>query len=165
MSAHQRLQRVAGPIRALALTVVYRLWRITWRIQRPVTIGVRIAGFDERGHLLMVRHSYLKGWYLPGGMVDSGETLPVAAARELREETGLEALDTPRLMGIHSGFHYGKSDHVALFRTRVSGTPQIDGWEIIEVGFFPLHALPDALSPSTRSHIPIVTGRGVPELE
>jgi ADP-ribose pyrophosphatase len=40
-------------------------------------------------HLLMVERADGHGWALPGGMLDPGETPPIAAARELEEETGL----------------------------------------------------------------------------
>ena len=46
----------------------------------------------EEGKVLLIRRKYepLKGhWSLPGGMVEIGETLEAALARELLEETGL----------------------------------------------------------------------------
>lgn len=50
---------------------------------------------DPRGRILLVRTRKWSGLYgLPGGKVDYGETLQMAFAREVREETGLEVYDT-----------------------------------------------------------------------
>jgi len=58
---------------------------------RPI-VGVGTVIVD-RGRALLVRRGTepLKGeWSIPGGVVELGETLRQAAAREAKEETGLE---------------------------------------------------------------------------
>lgn len=45
---------------------------------------------DDAGRLLLVRHR-LRGWELPGGKLEPGESWADAARREVLEETGLRA--------------------------------------------------------------------------
>ena len=63
---------------------------------RPI-VAVGAVILDERRVLLVKRRREpLKGeWSLPGGAVESGETLAVALAREVREETCLDVIVGP----------------------------------------------------------------------
>ena len=55
-------------------------------------LGVGALIFDGDSILLVERgHEPLKGWWsLPGGILETGETLASGIRREVREETGLE---------------------------------------------------------------------------
>ena len=47
------------------------LTRIGWRsVAKPVTMGVRALIRDRTGAVLLIRHSYVGGWHMPGGGVD-----------------------------------------------------------------------------------------------
>ncbi|MGD9845279.1 MAG: NUDIX domain-containing protein, partial [Variibacter sp.] len=46
---------------------------ISGRLVRGVTLGVRAMVFAPDGSIFLVKHSYLPGWHLPGGGVDSRE--------------------------------------------------------------------------------------------
>jgi ADP-ribose pyrophosphatase YjhB (NUDIX family) len=124
----------------LRLAYVLRsLW--TWFV-RPVILGVRMVLLQD-GKVLLVRHTYMEGWHLPGGAMKRGESPLEAAAREAREEAGVELLEPPQLVGIFTSYAGGRSDHVATYvcrRFRVHPAP--DKWEIAECQFFAVDALP-----------------------
>jgi ADP-ribose pyrophosphatase YjhB (NUDIX family) len=55
------------------------------------TEGAHVMVTDAEGRILVVRTTYLgPGWMLPGGRIERNETPHAGAARETREETGLE---------------------------------------------------------------------------
>ncbi len=119
------------------------------------TLGVRCVAQDEAGRILLVRHNYLTGWYLPGGGVEAGETISAAASRELEEETGFAATET-ELLGLYLNRRGLGRDHVGLYRMagcRKVRDVVVPNREIAEIGFFALCDLPPDVTPATRRRL------------
>lgn len=132
------------------ITPVFRMW---WRMRRPMTLGVRVLACDKEGRVLLVRHTYADGWHLPGGGVDHGETALQAALRELAEEGGVQAEDAHPI-GFYSNHTRFKNDHIVLYRAGVwRPCATRENGEIAERGFFALDALPAGVTPGTRRRL------------
>ena len=102
------------------------------------------------GRVLMIRRATDLGyglWGLPGGYVDRGEVVERAAAREVREETGLE-VETGELIGLFS--EADEPVMVAVYAAKETGGTLEAGPEALEVGFFDIRDLPELAFPRDR---------------
>ena len=111
----------------------------------PKVAAVVVVGRDDR--VLMVRRANQPGyglWSVPGGYVDRGEVVEAAAAREVREETGLEVA-IGGLLGLFS--QAGNPVIVAAFAGVETGGLLRAGPETLAVEFFPQDALPPLAFP------------------
>jgi 8-oxo-dGTP diphosphatase len=85
--------------------------------------GAHAIIFNPEGHVLLLKKTYGdKGWSLPGGSVDPGETLHQALYRECREELGIEVEDV-----VLTGFYYHSriNAQVGIFRCSISQDAEI----------------------------------------
>lgn len=147
-SAVARLRKSAT---RLAYRVAWFGMRWQWRIFQPITLGVRILLIRD-GEVLLVRHTYRSGWFLPGGGMKRRERLVDAARREALEEAGA-TLGALSLVGIYTSFYENKSDHVALFAATDFAVTGEHDEEIAEVRWCPIEALPPDVAPGTRARI------------
>lgn len=141
------------------LRFLYIARRLQLAIMRPVLFGVRVMLVQD-GRVIVIRHTYRKGWFLPGGGLKGGETVEAAARREVREETGAE-MGQVKLVGVFSNFDEGVSVHNILFACedfKVVGKPD---HEIAEAKFYALHELPVNIFPAYRRKIEEFLGGGI----
>lgn len=110
----------------------------------PIAADV-IAELDGR-IVLIERKNFPFGWAIPGGFVEIGEPVEVAAVRELREETSLE-VELRALLGIYSRPERDPRGHTvsAVYVGRAHGTPAAAD-DAKALGLFKPQELPSPLA-------------------
>ncbi len=160
--------RVRLFLRRLRARLQRRVLHGWFLVSRPMTLGVRAVVYDrDRNAVMLIRHTYVSGWHLPGGGVEPGETMAASLLRELSEEANIEALQPPALRSIHFNRSSSRRDHVALYLVeafRSTGPKRADR-EIAAAEFFPLDALPRGTTPATRRRLAEVLGSEPPLAE
>ena len=115
--------------------------------------GASVIVLDGQNRLLLQRRKDNGMWGYAGGAVDLYERVEDAAARELREETGLIA-DQLELLGVFSGpelrYTYPNGDQVSIVDIvylcrKYHGQLRPQPEEVTELAFFSPNQLPDNL--------------------
>jgi ADP-ribose pyrophosphatase YjhB (NUDIX family) len=133
------------------IKIAHYFLKLIWKITKPTTVGARIILMHDK-KVLLVKHTYQNQYFLPGGMMKSGETLEQAAIRELKEETGYSAKDL-KLFGVYNNFQEYKNDTIVVFETSQYDEGKNNDLEIESWGFFDLECLPNNISPGTKRRI------------
>ena len=89
---------------------------------------------NEKQEILLLKGPK-RGWEMPGGQVEEGESLKEAAIRETMEETGIE-VEILSFCGIFQNVQ--RSICNTLFLAKPVGGKLATSSESLEVGFFPL---------------------------
>jgi len=113
------------------------------------SLGVRAIVLNKAGEILLVKHSYESGWFLPGGGVDKNESIQAAVKRELKEEAGICVVGEPKLFACYIHSILGAMDYPFLFIIQDYTEIKANSPEIAEYGFYPYEALPETTSPGT----------------
>ena len=125
-----------------------------------MTVGCGVLVENEKGQVLLQKRSDNGQWCVPGGALELGETYKEAAARELREEVGIEVKEL-QLFGLYSGddrmITYPNQDVVyslaVIFKTdKYTGTISDEDSEVLEHRFFDPQDIPaDLCAPDARA--------------
>ena len=114
-------------------------WRLLWLFNHKFMVSVAGIVYDRDDRILLQRHRHwvTDAWGLPGGIVESRESLENAFSREVLEETGL-AISNVELISLVSGYHLRME---AYFRAKLLETDdeqiiKLQEEEIIEARFY-----------------------------
>ncbi|WP_307893008.1 NUDIX hydrolase [Bacillus swezeyi] len=94
---------------------------------------------EENGQVLMVKNRTNQSWTLPGGKVEAGESLPEAAAREMKEETacGIELLG---ILALNEAVIDDEHVYFIVFKAQLTDRPETITFDenIMEAKWMPL---------------------------
>jgi 8-oxo-dGTP pyrophosphatase MutT (NUDIX family) len=130
----------------------------------PVALGVHALIVDADGKVLLARHSYMKGWSLPGGGVGRGEPPLTALRRELREEIDSVTSAEPELIGMYSRRAGWATNVVLLYRLSNASVVFTPNFEVREIVFVDPLTPPPGTSAGTRRRLAELASGSPPAL-
>jgi 8-oxo-dGTP pyrophosphatase MutT (NUDIX family) len=122
------------------------------------TVGARILLIND-GKILLVKHTYMPGWYTIGGGVDASESPLQAIHRELKEEVGVTLKEPPKLFSVYHSVKQNRDDYVVLYVANDFEQQEVHSNEILDKKWFKLDLLPEDISPATKRRIDEYLGK------
>lgn len=130
------------------LNIFWKIKNILLSIFYSRTIGVRALVIKD-SKILLVKHTYIPGWYTIGGAIDKGESPLQAMQRELKEEVGITCLGLPKLFGAYYNKKHGRDDYIFFYIVNEFDLQPARSLEILEAKWVSLDSLPEDISPAT----------------
>ena len=130
-----RVLKASEPMRLVCGTCGFVFY-----LDPKLAVGTIIT--DEHGRIVLVRRAIEPGygkWVFPGGYVDRGEEVKLAAVREAREEVGLD-IKLDRLLDIYS--YAGRAPVIVVYTASITGGCLACDDEGLEARFFEPTAIP-----------------------
>jgi ADP-ribose pyrophosphatase YjhB (NUDIX family) len=129
-------------------------------------VDIRALVLNEKSEILMVREQVDGCWALPGGWADIGATPAEVAAKEVFEETGLTVAVEHLLAVFDKRNHPHPPEpyyvYKIVFGCRYTEGVLSKGFDILDVGFFSIDALPPLSEPrNLASQIQLVFNKWV----
>ena len=112
-----------------------------------VDIIIELEGTAADPEILLIQRKHPPtGWAIPGGFVEYGEAVELAAIREAKEETDLE-VRLKRLLGVYSDPARDPRGHTVsiVYVASGEGVPKAQD-DALDVGLFRRSSLPDELA-------------------
>ena len=119
--------------------------------QNPIPTVDIIIEMRSKGIVLVKRKNPPKGWAVPGGFVDYGESLEEAAVREAKEETNLD-VNLIRQFHTYSDPKRDPRHHSisTVYIAKAEGIPKAED-DAVEIGIFTESNLPEEIAFDHRS--------------
>ncbi|NMH71661.1 NUDIX domain-containing protein [Bacillus sp. RO2] len=104
------------------------------RVTPKHIVSAATVVLNDKNEVLLIKGPR-RGWEMPGGQVEEGESLKDAAIRETKEESGID-VEIVKFCGVFQNVSGSICNTLFLARA-VGGTPTTSP-ESLEVGFYPV---------------------------
>ncbi|KMJ57438.1 ADP-ribose pyrophosphatase [Bacillus sp. LL01] len=104
----------------------------TERVTPKHIISAATIVLNDKNKVLLIKGPR-RGWEMPGGQVEEGESLKDAAIRETKEESGID-IEIVKFCGVFQNVN-GSICNTLFLAKAIGGTPTTSP-ESLEVGFF-----------------------------